>query len=330
MARHVSAEKLARFRAGDLPRAAARRAAAHLSGCARCRAQSDALAGLPALLAGTRVPPIPAHLAARIETALATESAHRAAEADAPARARTRRDRAAAQGVARGRATGDRAGIRLPWAGLPGPARRGLATAAVLAVIGGGGYAVVSAVGGPQGTASSAAPSGLAPARSAPSAVPSAAVSALPRSSNGLVQRHPAAGTVPGAVGPVLFGPLTRYSYSGSAGSFTPVVTGTNYLPADLAAQAAQILATVRATQARPPGPVSAFPGGTLARLPGCVGRIAAGATVLLVDQAQYQGTPATIIITGPVSAGGPMQVWAAGSSCSSSGSDVLARQALP
>ena len=80
MTRHVSAEKLARSRDGDLSPAAARRVTAHLAGCSRCRADADALAGLPALLAATQLPPMPDHLAARIETALATESAHRAAE----------------------------------------------------------------------------------------------------------------------------------------------------------------------------------------------------------------------------------------------------------
>src|SRR6202035_5235936 len=75
MTRHVSTEHLARFRAGDLSPARSRRVAAHLRNCARCRETSDALAQVPSLLAAVEVPPMPAHLAARIETALAAESA---------------------------------------------------------------------------------------------------------------------------------------------------------------------------------------------------------------------------------------------------------------
>src|ERR1700722_7050544 len=93
MIRHVSAERLARFRDGDLSRAAARRVAAHLSAGAMCQGEADALAGLPALLAGTKLPPMPDHLAARIETALVTESAHRAAGSPAVHPARTRAGR---------------------------------------------------------------------------------------------------------------------------------------------------------------------------------------------------------------------------------------------
>ena len=79
MTRHASAETLARFRGGGLRRAATRRVRAHLDSCARCTATYEALGEIPGLLAATEVPPMPAHLAARIETALATESAHRAA-----------------------------------------------------------------------------------------------------------------------------------------------------------------------------------------------------------------------------------------------------------
>src|ERR1700722_20685166 len=85
MTRHVSTEHLPRFRAGDLSPARSRRVAAHLRNCDRCRETSDALARVPSLLAAVEVPPMPAHLAARIETALAAESAHRAAGAPSPA-----------------------------------------------------------------------------------------------------------------------------------------------------------------------------------------------------------------------------------------------------
>ena len=149
MTRHISAEKLARFRDGDLSRAGARRVAAHLAGCAVCQADADALAGLPALLAGTQLPPMPDHLAARIETALVTESAHRAAGSPAvhPARRAGRRS-----GVPRWVVTDDQAKRHTRPSG---PARRILATAAAIAVIGGGGYALVSSLGGSTSTTAS-------------------------------------------------------------------------------------------------------------------------------------------------------------------------------
>ncbi len=59
--------------------------------------------------------------------------------------------------------------------------------------------------------------------------------------------------------------------------------------------------------------------------LRGCVGRIAAGSLVLLVDVAHYGGAPATIIVTEAAETG-PMQIWVVGAGCSASDSDVLQR----
>src|SRR4030088_610097 len=62
MRRHIDAETLARFRQGDLsPR------------------QNEDLAGVTTMLASAQPPPIPEHLTARIQTALATEAARRVA-----------------------------------------------------------------------------------------------------------------------------------------------------------------------------------------------------------------------------------------------------------
>src|SRR5260370_2241536 len=79
MTRHIGAETLARFRQGDLSPRRNARIRAHLGGCARCSDLNEDLAGVTTLLAGAQPPPIPEHLAARIQTALATEAARRVA-----------------------------------------------------------------------------------------------------------------------------------------------------------------------------------------------------------------------------------------------------------
>jgi hypothetical protein len=335
-ARHVSAEKIARWREGDLRPATARRVAAHLRGCTACQAESDALAALPGLLASARLPPVPAHLAARIETALATESAQRAADAVPGARAaRSPADGMPAVPLTRARRY--RPGSPRPVSSLPGPARRVLATAAVIVVIGGGGYAVFATLGRPGPGVSGAAPA-AGPGTSAPSAVPSALPRAAASSLIGGVVH-------PGVAGQVTFGPVTSYRSGGRLGQFTPVLTATDYQPGQLGRQAATALAAVRggqgagraagpsgpsgpATSRRPAAsaPASSFGGIALSRLSGCVGRVAGGASVLLVNVAAYRGQQATIIVT----AGSPARVWVVGPACSASVSDVLARQPLP
>jgi hypothetical protein len=345
MTRHVSAEKLARFRDGDLGRAAARRVAAHQASCARCQADADALAALPALLAGTRLPPMPDHLAARIETALATESAHRAA--GSPARHAAQHGSGRRAGVPRWVVTDERA-QRGAW--RSGPARRILATAAAIAVIGGGGYGLVSLLESGPDTASTA--SGASQSRSAagPAAAPEARPSAGTPSS-GLnapaVSRGPGTFRAGGASAPA-FGPAEQYSHDGHAGRFTPVRTSTDYRAASLGPQAAAALAQVRGAPAGSAGASGshssagqgtagdgggaggAFSTATLAQLPGCVSRVAGGQSVLLVDLARFQGTAAIIIVTAPPGSTTGTQVWAVATGCSSSSAAVLAHDPLP
>ena len=57
--------------------------------------------------------------------------------------------------------------------------------------------------------------------------------------------------------------------------------------------------------------------------------RISAGALVLLVDVATYQGSPAALIVT-ELTARGPEQASVVGTGCSASRSDVLTRTTLP
>jgi Putative zinc-finger len=357
MSRHVSAEQLARFRDGDLGRAATRRVSAHLAACAACQAEAEALAGLPALLAATQVPPIPDHLAARIETALATEAAHRAATSPAldPARLDSTANPAQpapAAHSARPAAAGHRRASRrssLPrwvvaneqgqrYARRSGPARRILAAAAVVAVLGGG-YALVSNLSTSGSNTSASSPSGSRAAASpahAPAARPasSAFASAVPSAP---------AGIAPGVAGRPELGPVLQYGMNGHAGRFTPVRSSTAYVAAQLSQQATAALAEVRNSIANAGGTAGhtsasaggesgrgAFSAATLTRLRGCVARVAGGQTVLLVDLASFEGSPATIIVTAPPGSARASQVWAVGPACSSSAADVLAHQQLP
>jgi Putative zinc-finger len=347
MTRHVSADQLARFRDGDLSRAATRRVRAHLAGCARCQADADALAGLPALLAGTPAPPMPDHLAARIEAALATESAQRAAGASGAAPARL------APGRRSGLSRRDGAAERVRrHARRPAPARRILTAAATVAVLGGGGYALVSSLGSGtsvSGTASSSSGGSIPSAEAGPAGrAPQASAAA-----SGPVRNAPVAGSSgavrPGAVSPLQVGPEVRYSGPGHAGRFTPVRTSTDYLAADLGQQASGTLARLRTsgpgaaggsghvpagqgtTASGPAGTAgNSFSAATLAQLPGCISRVAGGQAVLLVDLASFQGAPAIIIVTAPPGSAAATQVWAVAAACSSSGADVLAHQSLP
>jgi hypothetical protein len=344
MTRHVSADQLARFRDGDLSRAATRRVRAHLAGCARCQADADALAGLPALLAGTPAPPMPDHLAARIETALATESAQRAAGASGEAPARL------APGRPSGLSRRDGADERVRrHARRPALARRILTAAATVAVLGGGGYALVSSLGSETSISGTATSGGIPSAEAGPAGrAPQASAAA-----SSPVRNAPAAGSNgairPGAVSPLQVGPEVRYSGPGHAGRFTPVRTSTDYLAADLGQQASGTLARLRtsgsgaaggaghvpagqgATASGPAGTAgNSFSAATLAQLPGCISRVAGGQAVLLVDLASFQGAPAIIIVTAPPGSAAGTQVWAVAAACSSSGADVLAHQSLP
>src|SRR5450432_4121336 len=80
---HVNAETLALGREGLLGRRAAARVRAHVASCSRCAELDEELAALPALLALTAAPPMPADLAARLDAVIAAESAGRLRTADA-------------------------------------------------------------------------------------------------------------------------------------------------------------------------------------------------------------------------------------------------------
>jgi hypothetical protein len=322
MTRHVDAKALCRFSEGALSRRKAARVGAHLHGCSRCAELSEQLAGVTALLASTQPPPIPEHLAARIQNTLATESAHRVAL-----------DPGSEPGRRELPVRNSRPQRRRPRLSSP-VALRVLAAAGAVAVIAGSSYAIVHSQASPSSSSGSSASSAGAPAQAggrAPVAAP--------------------------AFGQVTSGPSLHYSDDGKTDSFVPVSTDTNFVPASLTAQASGALAQLGGKQSGlsrnetagqgslpapssplshsslSSGPVSQhagrFAGIPVDVLEGCVTRIAADHTVLLVDIARYLGGPATLIVVGdPGSAAD--HLWVVGPACSGSNSDVLAQRDLP
>jgi Putative zinc-finger len=349
---HVGAKTLARYRQGDLTARRNARIGAHLAGCARCRARSEDLAQVTTLLASVHPPPIPQHLAARIQAALATEAAALAARPGEKARPGQAGpgERAAAAAAPAGTepggtepggtepggtgpaGTGPTANGHHPQQQMPRHGRRprlprlappvalrALAAAAAVVLLAGGVYELTQ-LGASTTSSSSAGSSAAGPQVPAPA----------PASQS---QGAPAAG------------PALQYQHAGGPASINAVMSGTDYTPGNLRGQVAAQLAgsgrsaatagpnTAGPEQTRSPAAVSGgraatFGGIPVTSLAGCVNRIAAGGRVLLVDVARYQGEPATVIVTQPAG-GGPEQIWVVGPGCSASRSDLL-HQAEP
>ncbi len=299
--RHVSDDNLSSYLEGDLRPRKSARIRSHLAGCTGCQDRIDALKAVPNLLAGVQFPPISARLSSRIETALAAESSARVAST--PASEAGRREL-----PARGRAR--RQGPWLPWLMSPIALRTAAAVGAAV-VIAGGGYAIISHVG--SGSSST-----------------NASVSLPPTNPANLKN-----------------GPVVSYQHAGHSHTIKSVKSGTNYQLGTLGPQAERVLAAQQKTTSNgtihASGSVSTFgsaasstqpspstsPPASTTKLQGCVSRIAAGRTVLLVDAAKYQGSPATIIMVSVTASGRLAQVYAVGPGCSSSASDILAQQAL-
>jgi hypothetical protein len=195
------------------------------------------------------------------------------------------------------------------------------AAAAVVLVAGGGSYAIsqVLSSGGTSVGSASGASGSLAPSQPRPA------------TSNGAAAPFRAAG------------PAVSYLHHGQKATFTPVATGTDFVPGHLAAQVSTALANYRSSEsastgiAQPqatPGRVTTSQGTdggrldtiggfSLTGLAACVSRVTAGDLVLLVDVATYQSAPAAVIVAAATPQG-PRQVWVVGTGCSASRSDVL------
>jgi hypothetical protein len=315
MTRHVSAETMAGFRQGELSPRQNSRIGAHLAGCDRCRTLDEGLAAVRTLLAGTQPPPMPEHLSARIQTALATEAASRVAH---PTGNENGIGTAAPGNRPPARGPGWRP--RLPQ--MPRLSSRvalgGLAAAVAVLVVLGGVYKMVIS----RGTGSAS----IGSSASAPSSHSAA--------------RSPSSGLAAPAVGRPASRTVLRYRHSGHTDSITPVSTDMDFSQNRLGTEVAAVVASYGTAGAKAapntspmsgvhnpaPGPAersATFGNVPVSQLQGCVNRIAAGEMVLLVDVARYRGTPATVIVTD-VTVVGPEQIWVVGTGCSGSRSDML------
>jgi hypothetical protein len=308
MTRHASAEELALLAEGELRRRKAARITAHVATCTQCTYVRAELSEVPAVLSAVPYPPLPQTLSVRIESAIRIEVNHRLAAAPATEAGRgvlptrSRRQRAS---------TGER-GWHLP--GLSIPATRRVAAAGAVVLVGGGGYLVASNVVSRVPTSSSASPG-------------------PPPTSQSMTA-----------------GPNVTYGSHGSQHTIHSVSSQMNFVPSQLRTQvlAAYHEAQVKgeagnvslggtSSPAASPlyGNAASAPEGSAAagsgvgtRLAGCMMAIADGRSVLLLDLAKYEGSPAVIIVLGGT---GPSQaeVIVTANGCSATSPDVLTRAPL-
>jgi hypothetical protein len=293
---HVDAESLALCAEGLLSRRRSERIRSHVASCPGCAAAQARLTEVPALLAHVPPPPLPPGIAARLDAALSAETARRAAPdpGTVPGPAAPAPPAGTPPRHRAGRPRGPR--LRMPVAA------RLVAAAGVLVVAGGVGYAVSQSSSSPSTSSSSAGPAAVPSAVAGPDS-PSAASGAGPE--------------------------------IGAGAQFTVRHSGTPYRKTTLAAQARTLLAAPSAGL-NSPGKGS---GGLSRRAPGlaltgCVEKVAGlkavrAGEVKLVDQARFQGRPATVIVVQVTSAQ-PGTVYAAGAGCSASRADILATAHLP
>jgi hypothetical protein len=324
MTRHIGERTLARFGQGDLSMRRSVRIRAHLTRCARCRELNEDLAAVTTLLAGVQAPPMPEHLSARIQTALAAEAARRAAPTAVASDAGAETARAGAPD-----APASRSGVRSARPARPAHERRRprafrlsspvvlrtMAATAAAVVLASGGYEIATHVGGSRGPG---------PTVSGPESAPA-------------INRHLAAPDSGAAAAPQL-----HYEYAGRQDIVTAVASGRNYEPATLGAQVGQELkqkassagragaSSLRSNASYAPtaGSAPTVGGLPVGMLQGCISRLVPGERVLLVDVARYQGGRATVIVTR-ASASGPEQVWVVGPGCSNTRSDLLSHVTL-
>jgi hypothetical protein len=307
--RHASAFELASLDLGGLRRRKAARISAHLSTCVQCTQTNNQLGSVQTTLASASAHisvSIPPDLSARVSGALQAESNQRlgsqtpteAGRRDLPQRSRLSRpapQRAAGSGYRRLRLSGTPAKV--------------IAGVGALAVIGGVGYAIGSNVGSGTGTTASSGPAATNQ--------------------------------------PMRAGPKISYQHSGRTKTITELKSNTDFAAGTLITQVKAALtealqrheipsadsgaAGAPGAAASPRGSGSTAAGvhtvpntaAMTTQLSGCVNRLAAGQQVILVESAKYQGSAATIVVTGSASPG-QKQVWVVGPSCSPTNSDVL------
>jgi hypothetical protein len=302
--RHFSAEILARYAEGDLRQRKLTKVRAHFGTCSVCQGVSAELTHVSIALASVQAPPMPESLSTRIEFALAAESSKRTASEPASAEA-SRRDLPVRSARPRRRMPRMQSSLGLRLA----------AGAAAAVLVAGVSYEAVNHLG-------SGSHRGASSAESAP-------------------QAHPNMG--------VEYGLPVTYHHHGVLSRIQPIQTSTNFVPAQLTDQVRQVMnqrtaAAPKMTNGRAPGfagsssqaspraqpsttvngtAITPLPAGPL-HLAACLGRIAAGNLVVMVDVATYRLKPAVIIVTEASSAARFGVAWVVGLGCSAHGPDVL------
>jgi hypothetical protein len=295
---HLDPEVLAEYRAGLVTGRRSRAIDAHLAVCAECTAVDGRLAEVSTLLAAAPVPAVPDAVARRLESALAAASASSASSASSVENPiQNERDSVPPPRHSRVSKAG--------WfGGFSSRALTPLAGAlAVLVVLGGAGYGLSLLTGG---SSSSSSPT------SAGAAEPNAGTAGGARAA---VSGAGSAGSMPSN------GKL----HASALGPIMIVHSDVNYQPATLHELTGQIYGAFgtavpqkAAAAARPASPTQA----------GCVLRLTGGQLPAEAISARYQGAPVTIVVVRRAAGGGELAL-VAGSGCSATVSDILARVVL-
>ncbi|HUB41420.1 MAG TPA: hypothetical protein VMA72_21465, partial [Streptosporangiaceae bacterium] len=290
--KHPSADKLGNLVVGELRPRKAAKVQAHVAQCEQCARVCHQLDAIRAILASaSRPPPMPDDVSARVSSAIRSEA----------------RQRLTVMPVAdTGR---QNVPVRPPGAGadeawhLPG-----LSAAMTRLVVVAGAVAI-------------------------------AAGSSLAAGNVGAGVIRPSSSPLAGAAAPaqeMSLGPDVTYGQPGPLRTIRAAESTTNFVAAHLRAEVVSAVhsAEIReAMAAQPPGSTAAEPVSGVAllaaerpsarRLAGCIGLIAPGQIVLVIDVARYEGRPATVIVTA-ATVSSDAQAWVVGSSCSATTKDVL------
>jgi hypothetical protein len=295
--KHPSADQLANLAVGELRSRKAAKIQAHIAQCEQCTRARQQLNAIRAILASATYPSMPENLSARIGSAISREARQRLAAM--PGTEAGRRDLPA--GRPRPGADG---GWHLP--GLSAAATRLAATVGAVVMAAAGSYLVADNVG-----------AGVTRSPSSPLA---------------------------GAAAPVQqmsLGPQVTYAQPGSLHTIRVVESRTNFVTAHLRTEAISAVRVAEAKEAFATQPSASTAialtgsaakptadGPTARRLAGCIGLVAPGQTVLLIDIARYQGEPAAVIVTAATLTR-EAEARVVGSSCSATTKDVLTQVAL-
>ncbi len=296
------------------PRKAAR-IGSHLEYCAVCQQTSADLQSVSSTLASVSFRPMPESFSARIDAAIATESAQRVSAA--PETEAGRRDLPERAPAAR------RTRWRMPQ--LPPLALRVAATTAVAIVVVGGAFELASHGGSSAGPASASAPAAHKPVASGFVMGPAVNVGHTGHTqyvqtvtaSTNFVPAH-LTSQVQSAVTLARHDHALHVSAPTGQPSAAKTAAGNNTTaPSAGSGSSAGVQLGNRSTL-NVPGHEA-----TAAQLAGCIDRVAGGQVPELVEIARFEGQKATLIL---IAAAGsrPASAWLVGASCSASVSDIL------